>query len=197
MTTPEPQPGILDIALYEGGASHAEGVARPVKLSSNENPFGPSEAAKAAFRATADQLHRYPSSDHASLRAAIGRTHDLDPDRIICGVGSDEIFTFLCYAYAGPGDEVIHTSHGFALHRISALAAGATPVEVAERDRVVDVDAILAAANDAHPDRVHRQPRQPHRHAVAGGRPDTSGRRPAAPLHPGPRRRLCRVRRGL
>ncbi len=144
-TGPVPQPGILEIELYQGGASRAEGVANPVKLSSNENPFGPSEAARAAFRATADSLHRYPSSDHASLRQAIGRVHGIDPDRIICGVGSDEIFTFLCYAYAGPGCEVIHTRHGFALHRISALAAGATPVEVAERDRTVDVDAILAA----------------------------------------------------
>ena len=144
-----PQPGIMEIALYQGGASHADGFAEPLKLSSNENPFGPSEAAKAAFARTAATLHRYPPSDHASLRAAIGEVHGLDPARIICGVGSDEIFTFLCNAFAGPGDEVIHTRHGFALHRICALAAGATPVEVAERDRTVDVDAILAAATPA------------------------------------------------
>ena len=141
-----PKPGILDIAPYQGGASTAAGVAEPLKLSSNENPFGPSEAAKSAFVQTAATLHRYPPTDHADLRAAIAETHGLEAARIICGVGSDEIIAFLCQAYAGAGDEVIVTEHGFSMYRISALAAGATPVEVAERDRTVDVDAILAAA---------------------------------------------------
>ncbi len=147
-TTIQPQPGILEIELYEGGAAHLPGQSNVVKLSSNENPFGPSEEAVEAFRRASFELHRYPSSDHAALRAAIGDLHGLDPDRIICGAGSDEIIAFLCQAYAGPGDEVIHTEHGFAMYRISTLAAGATPVEVPERDRVTDVDAILAACTE-------------------------------------------------
>ncbi|MFV2002231.1 MAG: histidinol-phosphate transaminase [Paracoccaceae bacterium] len=148
MTTAiEPQSGILDIHLYEGGASHIEGVDEVVKLSSNENPFGPGEAARQAFARAAVTLHRYPSSDHAALRAAIADVHGLDAERIICGAGSDELITFLCQAYAGPGDEVIHTQHGFSMYRISAQVAGADPVQVPETDRVVDVDAILAACN--------------------------------------------------
>jgi histidinol-phosphate aminotransferase len=119
-----------------------------VKLSSNENPFGPSDKAKEAFARCAHQLHRYPSTDHLSLRTAIAEVHGLDVHKIICGVGSDEIITFLCQAYAGPGDEVIHTEHGFSMYRISTLAAGATPVEVPEVDRTVDVDAILAACTE-------------------------------------------------
>jgi histidinol-phosphate aminotransferase len=142
-----PQPGIMDIALYEGGASHVEGKANVLKLSSNENPLGASDAAKEAFSRAVHDLHRYPNTDHRALRVAIGEVWGLDPDRIICGVGSDEIIHFLCQAYAGPKDEVIHTEHGFAMYRISALAAGATPVEVAERDRMTDVDAILKACN--------------------------------------------------
>lgn len=143
-----PQPGIMDIALYQGGASHVDGVTDIIKLSSNENPFGPSPAAIDAARASADSLHRYPPTDHADLRAAIGDVHGLDPDRIICGVGSDEIIAFLCYAYAGPGDEVVHTEHGFSMYRISALAAGATPVEVPEVNRTTDVDALIAGCTD-------------------------------------------------
>ncbi|HMO07455.1 MAG TPA: histidinol-phosphate transaminase [Paracoccaceae bacterium] len=143
-----PQPGIMDIALYQGGASHVAGVANPIKLSSNENPFGASDRAKEAFARSVHQLHRYPSTDQAALRRAIGEVHGLDPDRIICGVGSDEIITFLCQAYAGQGDEVIHTRHGFLMYRISALAAGARPVEVVEHERAVDVDAILAACSE-------------------------------------------------
>ena len=142
-----PQPGILDIALYEGGKASVAGVANAVKLSSNENPFGPSDRAKDAFQRSVHHLHRYPSTDHAALRDAIAETHGLDAGRIICGVGSDEIIHFLCQAYAGPKDEVVYTEHGFLMYKISAMAAGATPVEVAELDRTTDVDAILRACN--------------------------------------------------
>lgn len=143
----KPQPGIMEIDLYEGGQSSIEGRNDVVKLSSNENPFGPSEGAIEAFRRSMHQLHRYPNTHHLPLRSAIGDVWGLDPERIICGVGSDEILTLLCQAYAGPGDEVIHTEHGFAMYRISALAVGATPVSVKESERVTDVDAILAACN--------------------------------------------------
>jgi histidinol-phosphate aminotransferase len=140
-----PQPGILDITLYQGGQSHLAGMANVVKLSSNENPFGPGDRAREAFLRSVHSLHRYPVTDHAGLRQAIAEVHGLDPVRVICGVGSDEIIALLCQAYAGPGDEVVHTEHGFLMYRISAMAAGATPVEVPERERTTDVEAILAA----------------------------------------------------
>jgi len=142
-----PKPGIMDIALYVGGTSQIAGMANVVKLSSNENPFGPSDKAREAFQRSVHQLHRYPSTDHAALRAAIGDVHGLDRDRVICGVGSDEILTLLSQAYAGPKDEVVFTEHGFLLYRVNALAVGATPVEVPERERTTDVDAILKACN--------------------------------------------------
>lgn len=142
------QPGIMQIAPYEGGKATLSGVDNVIKLSSNENPLGASEIAIEAVLRAARTMHRYPSTDHRSLRDAIGAAHGLDPDRVICGAGSDEIIAFLCQAFAGPGDEVVYTEHGFAMYRISALAAGATPVEVPERDRVTDVDAILAGCTD-------------------------------------------------
>ena len=139
MTGIQPQPGIMDIKLYVGGQSSIEGRDDVIKLSSNENPFGPSPKAMEALKRSAHLMHRYPPTDHAALRAAIGEVHGLDPDRIICGVGSDEIIHFLCQCYAGPGDEVIYTEHGFSMYKISARAAGASPVMVSERDRRVDV----------------------------------------------------------
>jgi len=141
----KPQPGILDIELYKGGASKVEGVSNVLKLSSNENPWGPSDAAKAAAMAAAQNLHLYPATDHAALREAIGEVWDVDPDRVFCGVGSGEVLKLLSEAYAGPGDEVVFTEHGFSMYPIYAHACGATPVVVPEQDRVVDVDAILAA----------------------------------------------------
>ena len=145
MSAPRPQPGILEITPYVGGASKVAGVENVLKLSSNENPAGPSPRAVAALKAAAEDMHRYPSTDHAGLRNALGARYGLDADRIFCGVGSDEVLMLLCQAYAGPGDEVIHTEHGFSLYPICALAQGAQPVAVKEQDRVADVDAILAA----------------------------------------------------
>lgn len=144
-----PQPGIMDIALYEAGASHLAGRSDALKLSSNENPWGCSPAAREAIIRAAAEVHRYPSSDHAALRAAIGEVHGLDPERIICGAGSDEIISFLAQAYAGPGTEVLFTEHGFLMYRIAAQAAGARPVAVRERERVTDVDALIAGAGPA------------------------------------------------
>jgi histidinol-phosphate aminotransferase len=146
--TIRPQPGILDIAPYVGGESWLPGQAQVLKLSSNENPFGASPATVEAFRSAAQSLHIYPNSGHGSLREAIGAVHGLDPARIVCGAGSDEIIALLAQAYAGPRREVVHTEHGFGMYRIGALAAGATPVEVRERERTTDVDAILAACGE-------------------------------------------------
>tara|TARA_R110002073_G_scaffold1471_26_gene10325 strand:- start:1185 stop:2270 length:1086 start_codon:yes stop_codon:yes gene_type:complete len=141
----QPQPGIMNIALYVSGESRLEGQAEVLKLSANENPYGPSPQAREAYVRAAQALHRYPATDHAPLRAAIAEVHGLDADRIICGVGSDEVLQFIAQCFAGPGDEVITTRHGFSMYPILAHSVGARPVEVAETDRVVDVDKILAA----------------------------------------------------
>lgn len=142
---PKPQPGVMDIALYRGGQSALPGSEPVLKLSSNENPFGPPPSAQRAMMLAVHKAHLYPPTDHAALRAAIAEVHGLEPERIICGVGSDEVLQFVTQAYAGPGDEIIHTEHGFSMYPILARMAGATPVSVPERGRRVDVEAVLAA----------------------------------------------------
>ena len=143
-----PQPGIMEIALYEGGASALAGKTDVLKLSSNENPLGPSPAAVEAVKEAAANLNRYPSTDHATLRQAIAEVWGLDAAQIICGNGSGEVLKLISEAFAGPGDEVIFTEHGFSMYPIYAHSCGATPVVVAEKDRTTDVDAILAACTD-------------------------------------------------
>jgi histidinol-phosphate aminotransferase len=140
-----PRPGVMDIAPYIGGASHVEGAEKVVKLSSNENPWGASPKAVAAYQAAAADLAAYPDPGCADLRAAIADAHGLEADRIICGAGSDELIALLCQAYAGEGDEVVYSRHGFLMYPISALANGATPVTAAETDLTADVDNLLAA----------------------------------------------------
>jgi len=141
---PVPGPGILDIGLYVPGEAKIEGSERPIRLASNESALGPSPKAVAAFRALADDLHRYPEGDSARLRDALGRVHGLDPARIVCGSGSDELIALLLRAYAGVDTEVLYSRHGFLMYPIGSKAVGATPIAVPERALTADVDAILA-----------------------------------------------------
>jgi len=143
MTTPTPRPGILEIDPYVGGKADLPGAERVIKLSSNESALGPSPRALEAYAETAASIDRYPDGMSAALREAIGARYGLDPARIVCGNGSDELLALLARAYAGPGDEVLYTEHGFAMYPISARAAGATPVTAPETELVADVDALL------------------------------------------------------
>lgn len=142
------RPRVADIDAYVAGESEIPGRSKIYKLSSNENPFGSSNAAVEAYKAAAGSLHRYPPSDHSPFKCAIEEVHGLDRTSLICGAGSDEILALLCQAFAGPGREVVHTAHAFLMYRILAQISGAEPVEVEEPERRVDVDAILAAVSD-------------------------------------------------
>lgn len=141
---PIPRPGVLEIEAYVPGKSGAPGVDKVHKLSSNETPLGPSPRAIEAVRRAAGELEAYPDGTAAALREAIGAKHGLDPARIVCGAGSDELLSLLTQAYVGPGDEGVFTTHGFLVYKIAILAAGGTPVVAAEKDLTADVDAILA-----------------------------------------------------
>src|SRR5215813_14524482 len=145
---PAPRPGILEIAPYVAGEARARGFERPIRLASNESALGPSPKAVAAYRALAGEIHRYPEGDAEELREALGRRHGLDPARIVCGAGSDELITLLLRCYAGPGDEVLYSRHGFLMYPINAMAAGATPVAAPERELTTDVDAVLAGVTE-------------------------------------------------
>jgi histidinol-phosphate aminotransferase len=143
MATLRPRPGILEIEPYVGGRSAIEGAARAIKLSANESAIGPSPQAVAALQAAAATCHRYPDGGAEDLRAALGARFRLDPARILCGAGSDELIQLLMRAYAGPGEEVLYSAHGFLMYKLSALGVGALPVAAPERELRADVDALL------------------------------------------------------
>jgi len=139
-----PQPGIMDITPYVGGESKVPGVSRIIKLASNEGAFGPSPRAVEAFTAHAGEMHRYPDGGCTALREAVAARHGLDASRVVFGAGSDELIGLLCRAYAGQGDEVLYSEHGFLMYPIAAKSASATPVAAPEQGLTADVDAILA-----------------------------------------------------
>ena len=145
---PAAKPSILQIKPYQGGKSSSDGAKRIIKLSSNENPMGPSPKALDAYKEAASTLFRYPEGSAQLLREAIADTYNLPADQLICGAGSDELIGLLIHAYAGPGDEVLYSAHGFLMYRIYALSHGATPVSAPEQNLHTDVDALLAAVTD-------------------------------------------------
>jgi histidinol-phosphate aminotransferase len=148
MTTPKPRPGVLDVAPYVGGLHSVDGVSDVIVLASNETPLGPSERAMRAYEKAARELHRYPDGGATELRAALGQRHGCDKDRIVCGAGSDEIIQLLIRAYAGPGDEVLYSRHGFSIYRVFATGVGATPVAAPEKVLTADVDALLSKVTE-------------------------------------------------
>ncbi len=143
-----PRPWINKLDVYEGGKSQAKDIAEPIKLSSNESALGPSPKAVAAYIAEADKLHRYPDAVYHDLRVALSERHNINPEQIICGVGSDEILKLACRAYLAPGDEVIYSKHSFMMYPIATTSFGGIPVEVDDTDYTANVENILAAITE-------------------------------------------------
>ena len=144
---PIPKPWIEGIHAYVPGKARAADGRELVKLSANENPLGTSPAALAALAQAAPPA-RYPDPDASALRTAIGALHGIDPARIVCGTGSDELLNLATQGYAGPGDEVLFTRYSFAVYDIAARRCGAVPVEAPDADFGADVDALLAAVSE-------------------------------------------------
>ena len=147
-SAPVPKDWIMAIAPYVAGKAKTDDGRSVVKLSSNENPFGTPEAARAAYRAAADALEIYPDASAVALCDALAGHYGLDPARVIYGTGSDEVLHLAAGAFAGPGDEVIFPRFSFSVYPIATRRVGATPVVVPDKDYATDVDAILAAVTD-------------------------------------------------
>ena len=142
-TGPRPAASMLRIAPYEQGKSDINNEPAPIKLSSNESSFGPSPKAVEAYHQAADKLHRYPDGAQTKLRQAIAEVHGLEPSRIVCGNGSEELIGLLVRAFVEPGEELIISENHFVMCRIYGLAQGAEVIMAPEQDFGTDVDAVL------------------------------------------------------
>ncbi|GHA25996.1 histidinol-phosphate aminotransferase [Devosia pacifica] len=144
---PVPQRGVLEIEPYVPGRSGAKGSSA-IKLSANESPLGASPKAIAAFAEIAQQLEFYPEGSSRDLREALGEVHGLNPQRIVCGNGSDDLLHLLAQIYLGEGDEAVMSQYGFNVYPIIVKGAGASLVVAPEADYRSDVDALLAAVSE-------------------------------------------------
>ena len=135
MPSPKPLDGLINIAPYIGGGSAIEDVSKFIKLASNEGAFGPSPKTILALKSAVDDYHRYPDGDSLQIRELLATKFKLENERIVCGSGSDELISLLCRSYAGPGDEIICSAHGFAMYPIYGRTVGATII-IAEENNI-------------------------------------------------------------
>jgi histidinol-phosphate aminotransferase len=145
---PVPKPGIMEIHAYVPGKAKADGVEHPIKLSANENILGCSPKAREAYAGAADQLHMYPDSRTSLLRAAVAERFRLEPERLIFGQGSDEVFQLLNSVFLEPGDNIVQGEYGFAAYAIGAYACQAEVRRAKEPNYTIDVDELLACVDD-------------------------------------------------
>ena len=148
--TPRPQAkaGILDITPYKPGKSTAPGIADPIKLSANENILGCSDAARAAYVEAAGNLALYPDSRGQILREAVAKRYALEPERLILGCGTDEVFALLNQTFLAPGDNIVQGQYGFNAYGIGARANQAEVRFAEESHHRIDVDAMLETVDE-------------------------------------------------
>lgn len=145
---PTAKRGINDITPYKPGKSQAEGVACPVKLSSNENILGCSPLAKAAFSAAGEQLNLYPDGRANGLRAAIAARYDIEPERLVFGCGTDELFHLINQVFLEPGDNIVQGEYGFGAYAIGARSNQAEVRFAPEPNLRIDVGEILRLVDE-------------------------------------------------
>lgn len=134
---------VLRLSPYIQGQSKLDGVAKPIKLSSNENSMGPSPQAMQAYVDVGERLYRYPDGTQCALRHAIAGRFDLNPNNIVCGNGSEELHLLLIRAFVSEGDDVIISEYSFVMSKVHSIAQGANIIEAPEPDNRPTAKSIL------------------------------------------------------
>jgi histidinol-phosphate aminotransferase len=136
---------IRTLPAYKPAKLIAGPAAELIKLSSNENPLGPSPRAISAMQAAIGQAHRYPDSASVALRRALGERAGLGMEHVTCSNGSDELILLLCLAFLEPGDEAVMADGTFISYLLRTLELGGRPVRVPLKDYAHDLPAMAAA----------------------------------------------------
>ena len=134
----------LNAEKYVAGLSLFKQKMARIKLSANECALGPSPIATKEYLKVSKNFKRYPDSDGTFLRKTIAKKHRLDPNRIILGAGSDQIFEFICRAFLSKNDEVIVPKYSFIIYRIYSKLNYAKIIYSKEENYKISVKDILA-----------------------------------------------------
>lgn len=144
--------GIAELSPYVPGKPVSElerelGITNSVKLASNENPLGPSQAALDALAQQHDELARYPDGGAYALRKALAERHDVAPECVTIGNGSNDVLDMLARVFLYPGRESLFSEHAFAVYPLSSMAVGATLKRAPAKDFGHDLAAMASMIN--------------------------------------------------
>ena len=146
MNAPQPREALAAIPAYRPGKPAASDA---LKLSSNENPFGPLPGVMERATRELDRMNRYPDAGTVALREAIASRHNIDAAQIAPGTGSVAVLFALLNAYLSRGDEVVFAWRSFEAYPIAVDLTGATAVRVPLlADGRHDIDAMAAAVTE-------------------------------------------------
>lgn len=123
-------PGIRALKPYQPGKPISElereyGVSNIIKLASNENPLGPSPAARAAITEALSDLALYPDGNGFELKQALAERHQVEPAAITLGNGSNDVLVLLAEAFLTPSLEAVYSEYAFAAYPIAVQCTGA------------------------------------------------------------------------
>jgi histidinol-phosphate aminotransferase len=148
--TSQARPALAGLVPYEPGKPVEEvqrelGLARVVKLASNEGPYGPFPEAQEAIARAALELNRYPDGGAWRLRNALAERHRVRFEQVTVCAGADAVVGYVCQAFVDSGDEVVTGWPSFPSYVLDPLKLGGVPVRVPLRDERIDLQALLAA----------------------------------------------------
>lgn len=107
-----------------------------IKLNTNENPYPPSPAVSAAVHAvSADALRLYPDPDASELKQTLAAYHDVEPNEIFVGNGSDEVLAFVFMALLKHAEPLLFPDITYSFYPVYS--------------RLFDIDYVEVPLNDA------------------------------------------------
>ncbi len=142
------------VSGYEAGRDKAEikekyNIKEPIKLASNENPYGPSPEVKKVIAEESARVAEYPASKATELREALANFYELSQEMVFTGNGTDEIIGLLVELFNGADDEIIYPDPSFAKYKLYIQSKNANGVAVPlDDDLRLDLDGMAAEIND-------------------------------------------------
>jgi histidinol-phosphate aminotransferase len=141
---------VLTLVEYVAGKTVEEvqrelGLTDVVKLSSNENPLGPSPRVLDAVTSALPRLASYPEKSFFDLKRTLAEVNGVTPEHIFVGHGIEALIQLIPQLYVCPGDEVVLADVTFGRYEEASKLMEARPVRVALRDRRFDLEAMAAA----------------------------------------------------
>ncbi len=141
-----------DLRSLEG--YHSAQIDVEVRLNTNESPLPPPIGWYEALAEGVSKIefNRYPDRQATELRAALAASHGVEPGRVFCANGSNEVIQSLLLAYGGPGRSAALFEPTYTLHGHIARITG-TDVLAGQRgdDFTLDLDEVRRVLGNGDP----------------------------------------------